>query len=162
MSYIDLLLNDDFMKDLINSIDICNEKIIKTKNQKLRSTASCRVWQLKLSIINYYLKKYYSSILSVDIVTEICIIINNFLSSKPNTDSILHRLIFFNQPILIIEDMKHSHTESRFHALGITNSIRCLHVTFTLRSSGSLIRVNSARDMHKKERMVYEQTEKDT
>ncbi|MDB4322327.1 BrnT family toxin [bacterium] len=70
--------------------------------------------------------------------------------------------IFFNQPILIVEDMKHSHTESRFHALGKTNSVRCLHVTFTLRSSGSLIRVISARDMHKKERMVYEQTEKDT
>ena len=125
MSYIDLLLNDDFMKDLINSIDICNEKIIKTKNQKLRSTASCRVWQLKLSIINYYLKKYYSSILSVDIVTEICIIINNFLSSKPNTDSILHRLIFFNQPINITK--VNTIIELQYNHLDLQNYYMCIY-----------------------------------
>ena len=32
-----------------------------------------------------------------------------------------------------------------------------LHVTFTLRGGGTLIRVISARDMHRKERSVYEQ-----
>ena len=69
--------------------------------------------------------------------------------------------IFFNQPILILEDSAHSHTESRYHALGITDSARRLHVTFTLRNTGTLIRVISARDMHKKERTVYEQAKKD-
>lgn len=69
--------------------------------------------------------------------------------------------IFFNQPILVLEDSKHSQTESRYHALGITDSARQLHVTFTLRNTGTLIRVISARDMHKKERTVYEQAKKD-
>jgi len=69
--------------------------------------------------------------------------------------------IFFNQPILILEDSKHNQTESRYHALGITDSARQLHVTFTLRNTGTLIRVISARDMHKKERTVYEQAKKD-
>ncbi|MAO26178.1 MAG: hypothetical protein CMN15_03025, partial [Roseovarius sp.] len=36
-----------------------------------------------------------------------------------------------------------------------------LHITFTLRQNGTLIRVISARDMHRKERAVYEQTKKD-
>jgi len=69
--------------------------------------------------------------------------------------------IFFNQPVLVLEDSRHSQTESRYHALGITDSARRLHVTFTLRNTGTLIRVISARDMHKKERTVYEQAKKD-
>ena len=69
--------------------------------------------------------------------------------------------MFFYQPILVLEDSKHSQAESRYHALGITDSGRELHVTFTLRSTGTLIRVISARDMHKKERTVYEQAKKD-
>jgi uncharacterized DUF497 family protein len=43
------------------------------------------------------------------------------------------------------------------HALGQTDQARLLHLTFTLRRSGELIRVISARDMHRKERSVYEQ-----
>ena len=35
---------------------------------------------------------------------------------------------------------------------------RTLHVTFTLREERTLIRVISARDMHRKERTVYEQS----
>jgi len=69
--------------------------------------------------------------------------------------------IFFNQPILILEDSKHSQSESRYHALGITDMTRLLHITFTLRHSGSLIRIISARNMHRKERTVYEQAKKD-
>jgi len=48
--------------------------------------------------------------------------------------------------------------ESRFHALGKTDDGRLLHITFTLRHYGKAIRVISARDMHKKERSIYEQT----
>lgn len=65
--------------------------------------------------------------------------------------------IFFNQPLLMLEDSEHSQKECRYHALGMTDDTRLLHVTFTLRGSGSLIRVISARDMHRKERKVYEQ-----
>ena len=66
--------------------------------------------------------------------------------------------LFFNAPLLLLPDAKHSRKEARYHALGQTDSARKLHVTFTLRAGGTLIRVNSARDMHRKERTVYEQS----
>ena len=66
--------------------------------------------------------------------------------------------VFFNEPLLVIGDTKHSQGECRFHALGKTNEERTLHITFTLRNAGERIRVISARDMHKKERKIYEQT----
>ncbi|MDO8321281.1 BrnT family toxin [Rhodoferax sp.] len=65
--------------------------------------------------------------------------------------------VFFNAPLLLLEDAAHSQQEPRIHALGKTDEGRALHITFTLRSSGTLIRVISARDMHRKERAVYEQ-----
>lgn len=65
--------------------------------------------------------------------------------------------IFFNQPLVVLQDMKHSEAETRFHALGTTDTGRMLHISFTLRSGESLIRVISARDMHRKERRIYEQ-----
>ncbi|GAB3342639.1 BrnT family toxin [Chromohalobacter beijerinckii] len=69
--------------------------------------------------------------------------------------------IFFNEPLLVLEDSKHSQAEARFHALGETDDERLLHITFTLRKDDTLIRVISARDMHRKERGVYEQAKKD-
>ncbi len=66
--------------------------------------------------------------------------------------------VFFNDPLLIIEDSKHSVAEWRFHALVKTNEHRILHITFTLRNNGESICVISARDMHRKERKIYEQT----
>ena len=68
--------------------------------------------------------------------------------------------IFFNDPLLVVDDAKHSHSETRSHALGKTNSGRFLHITFTLRAAGTKIRVISARDMHRKERVHYEQETK--
>lgn len=65
--------------------------------------------------------------------------------------------VFFNQPLLVLADIKHSQGDNRFHALGVTDSARRLHVTFTLRAESSLVRVISARDMHRKERQIYEQ-----
>ena len=63
--------------------------------------------------------------------------------------------VFFNEPLLVVKDVKHSRLEPRFHALGVTNSRRQLHVTFTLREENTKIRVISARDMHGKERSRY-------
>jgi uncharacterized DUF497 family protein len=65
--------------------------------------------------------------------------------------------VFFNFPLLVLADPKHSEAESRFHALGHTHDGRRLHLTFTLRNEERLIRVISARDMHRKERVIYEQ-----
>ena len=69
--------------------------------------------------------------------------------------------VFFNEPLLLLPDRKHSDKEQRFHALGKTQDGRLLHVTFTLRHGGKLIRVISARDMHRKERMFYGKAKKD-
>lgn len=66
--------------------------------------------------------------------------------------------IFFNDPLLLIAGAKHSQGEPRLHALGKTDEGRTLHITFTLRNAGESIRVISARDMHRKERTIYEQT----
>ena len=70
--------------------------------------------------------------------------------------------VFFNAPLLILSDDKHSQIEPRYHALGKTDGARLLHITLTLRSEDTLIRVISARDMHRKERLVYEQNQKNT
>ena len=70
--------------------------------------------------------------------------------------------VFFNQPLLIVADTKHSDHESRYHALGKTDDARLLHITFTLRLESTLIRVISARNMHRKERTYYEKSQKDT
>lgn len=64
--------------------------------------------------------------------------------------------VFFNQPLFLLVDVKHSQDEPRFHALGKTHDGRQLHITFTLRAGGSMIRVISARNMHRKERAFYE------
>jgi len=65
--------------------------------------------------------------------------------------------VFFGSPLLVLPGPRHSEAELRFHALGKTNAGRRLHITFTLRDAGQFIRVISARDMHRKERVIYEQ-----
>jgi uncharacterized DUF497 family protein len=65
--------------------------------------------------------------------------------------------VFFNIPVLMLPDAAHSISEPRYHALGKTIDGRRLHITFTLRGEGKLIRVISARDMYRKERAHYDQ-----
>jgi uncharacterized DUF497 family protein len=62
--------------------------------------------------------------------------------------------VFFNQPLIILEDHKHSKEEQRYAAYGMTNDGRRLMVYFTVRETK--YRVISARDMHRKERRFYE------
>lgn len=66
--------------------------------------------------------------------------------------------VFFNGPLLIVTDEKHSSAEARYQALGRTDVGRQLHIAFTLRRGETLIRVISARDMNRKERSSYEQS----
>lgn len=61
--------------------------------------------------------------------------------------------VFFNKPLLISEDIKHSTQEQRYYALGQTNINRTLFIVFTVRDNK--IRVISARDQSKKERTTY-------
>lgn len=67
--------------------------------------------------------------------------------------------VFFNTPLLLLDDVAHSQSEARFHALGRTDQVRLLHITFTLRHADTVIRIISARDMHRKERLFYEQSQ---
>ena len=62
--------------------------------------------------------------------------------------------IFFQRPILVARDSKHSQTEVRYAALGRTGADRRLTIVFTVRNKR--IRVISARDMSRRERRVYE------
>ncbi|MEO8803872.1 MAG: BrnT family toxin [Rudaea sp.] len=63
--------------------------------------------------------------------------------------------VFFNVPLIVEDPM--GRAEPRYHALGQTDAQRALHITFTLRDAGKLIRVISARPMSRKERVIYEQ-----
>lgn len=65
--------------------------------------------------------------------------------------------VFFNEPLIVGEDLRHSETEPRFHALGKTDAGRALHLTFTLRASGKRLRIISARDMSRRERKRHDQ-----
>lgn len=65
--------------------------------------------------------------------------------------------VFLNQPLLVVQDVKLSSGEERYHALGQTDDGRLVHITFTWRASGTKIRVISARPMHWKEKIVYGQ-----
>jgi uncharacterized protein len=65
--------------------------------------------------------------------------------------------VFFNVPLLLFDDKRHSTAEARFHAYGKTNGNRLLQVSFTMRAEGRVIRVISARDMSRKERAVYDE-----
>ena len=63
--------------------------------------------------------------------------------------------VFFNAPLVVVSDIRHSEREVRLHALGKSDEGRQLHITFTLRDAGRKIRVTSSRDMHRKERAFY-------
>lgn len=77
-----------------------------------------------------------------------------------NKNWILHQVsrseceqVFFNEPLVVGDDKKHSQHERRWYLLGKTDSGRLMFIVFTIRNT--LIRVISARDMHKKERRIY-------
>lgn len=62
--------------------------------------------------------------------------------------------VFFNEPLLILDDAKQSVAEDRFAAFGQTDGGRKLVVVYTQRAR--LLRVISARDMNRKEKEFYE------
>jgi len=61
--------------------------------------------------------------------------------------------VFFNQPLVVLDDPKHSKNETRYYALGQTDLKRTLFIVFTVRNN--MIRVISARNMSRKERRAY-------
>ena len=67
--------------------------------------------------------------------------------------------VFFNRPLVIAEDTRHSAAEPRFYALGETDTSRTLFLVFAIR--GELVRVISARAASRPERRVYGQVKED-
>ena len=67
--------------------------------------------------------------------------------------------VFFQEPLLVTPDPRHSQHEARWAALGRTADGRSLAIVFTLR--GELIRPISARDMSRKERRLCAKAEKE-
>ena len=67
--------------------------------------------------------------------------------------------VFFNQPLIVLPDLKHSISEERFYGLGRTDIDRLLFVVFSLRKK--LIRIISARDMNRREKKEYKNYEKE-
>ncbi|MGH7599391.1 MAG: BrnT family toxin [bacterium] len=69
--------------------------------------------------------------------------------------------VFFNRPLIVGDDKKHSATEKRYYVLGRTDTDRYLFVAFTIRNN--LIRIISARDMNNKEiRKYHEKIKRDS
>ena len=62
--------------------------------------------------------------------------------------------IFFNKPLIVRRDRKHSKLENRYYVLGRTNMNRLLFAVFTVRNEK--IRIISARDMTVAEIKRYE------
>ena len=67
--------------------------------------------------------------------------------------------MFFNKPLIVADDTKHSRSERRLYALGKTDLRRRLFIVFTIRNN--LIRIISARDMSRKEERSYEKHEEE-
>lgn len=65
--------------------------------------------------------------------------------------------VFSNRPLLIVDDTAHSQQERRLNAFGVSDAGRRLHITFTMRHEGVLIRIISARPMSRRERERYAQ-----
>ncbi len=78
-------------------------------------------------------------------------------SDKHGVTSAEAEQAFLDGRLIVVEDARHSRNEPRYRALGKTRDGRQLHVTFTLRADATRIRVISARDMNRKERVYYEE-----
>jgi uncharacterized DUF497 family protein len=65
--------------------------------------------------------------------------------------------IFFNRPLTVLDDPRHSVSEKRWVAFGKTDNDRFLVAVYTKRKN--LIRIISARDMNKRERIFYNEKE---
>jgi hypothetical protein len=65
--------------------------------------------------------------------------------------------VFFNEPLVVRGDVRHSRQEKRYYALGQTSAGRRLFVAFAIRRS--LLRVISVRDMNRKERDAHAKRE---
>jgi uncharacterized DUF497 family protein len=73
---------------------------------------------------------------------------------KHNVESAECEEVFFNKPIIILDDTKHSTTEEkRYRVIGISTNGRRIALAMTIRNNK--IRVIMARDQSRKERELF-------
>jgi uncharacterized protein len=68
--------------------------------------------------------------------------------------------VFFNEPLVVRSDVRHTKREKRYYALGQGDGGRYLFVAFTVRKN--LVRVISVRDMNLRERSAYARYEEES
>ena len=107
---IDLLNNKEVINKLIHHTNICDKHIIQTRDSLLRSTSSCRFWQLKLCLITKFFNLYgIEGLFKVKILTQLCSILHSVMT---DTNCMLYNLIIYNRPINLtfVEDISNLHT----------------------------------------------------
>ncbi|MGA2595044.1 MAG: BrnT family toxin [Bryobacteraceae bacterium] len=67
---------------------------------------------------------------------------------------------FFQEPLVVRSDVRHSKGEKRYYALGKTSTERLLFIAFAVRRNR--IRVISVRDMNRNETAIYAKHERET
>jgi len=65
--------------------------------------------------------------------------------------------VFFNRPVLVWSDERHSQSEARHYVLGRSSAGRRLTIVFTVRDR--LVRPIMARDMSRRERRLHAEEE---
>ena len=74
---------------------------------------------------------------------------------KHNVENWECEQVFFNRPLLVLDDPKYLISKNRWAAFGKTDADRFRVVIFTKRDN--LIRIISARNMNKRERKFYDE-----
>lgn len=128
-----ILQNEELMKKILNYIDICHDQIIKTKDQLIRSTSSCRMWQFKYMLLNVFdrlnnniiTKNIDRLIENPSIFIKICNIMDSFLSDI-NKKNILYQIIVYNRnlniyPINDIIELENDGNEIQNYCMCIYN-----------------------------------------
>ena len=120
------LLADPYINEIIRKLNICESNIIRTRNQFIRSTSSCRVWQLKYSVIYYYFMNFG---LDDTRINEMCNIISLFINNSDIKNS-LSRIIHFNHaaadniiPINSYDIITNNGSETQNYYMCIYNTI---------------------------------------
>ena len=144
------LLNDPYINEIIRKLNICENKIIRTRDQFKRSTSSCRVWQLKFSVIYYY---FMNLGLDDTKINEICEIISFFLNNS-DINNTLSKIIHFNKattynivPITSYDILSNNGTDTQLYYMCVYNTMlgsgSILHY-FTIIRIGDTYYLNSS------------------